>query len=112
MEINQIRYFLTLCNERNFTRAARRCKISQPSLTNAVKQLERVLGGSLFDRGPRGARLTELGHLMLPHFELLDRCVHGARRDADRFLGQVKTHKSGPTIDRRDPGRPDAPPRC
>src|SRR5262245_31012171 len=36
MQMHQIRYFLALCEERNFTRAARRCGVSQPSLTNAI----------------------------------------------------------------------------
>src|SRR5262245_51098697 len=41
MQMHQIRYFLALCEERNFTRAARRCGVSQPSLTNAIIGLER-----------------------------------------------------------------------
>ena len=48
MQMNQIRYFLALCEERNFTRAAKRCCVSQPSVTNAIKQLELELGGPLF----------------------------------------------------------------
>jgi DNA-binding transcriptional LysR family regulator len=96
MELHQIRYFLSLCDELNFTRAAQRCKISQPSLTMAVKELERVIGGRLFDRGPRGARLTELGLLMRPHFERLDQCTQDARRDADHFLDQARVHTETP----------------
>jgi len=52
MEMQQIRYFLVLCEERSFTRAAKRCGISQPSLTNAIIGLERELGGVLFQRKP------------------------------------------------------------
>src|SRR5262249_50361349 len=47
MQTRQICYFLALCEERNFTRAARRCGVSQPSLTNAIISLERALGGRL-----------------------------------------------------------------
>jgi Bacterial regulatory helix-turn-helix protein, lysR family len=36
MELHQVRYFLALCEERSFTRTARRCGISQPSLTGAI----------------------------------------------------------------------------
>src|SRR5262245_20974853 len=36
MQMHQIRYFLALCEERSFTRAAKRCGVSQPSLTNAI----------------------------------------------------------------------------
>jgi len=60
MEMHQIRYFVALCDELNFTRAAQRCKIAQPSLTIAIKALEEELGGLLFQRKPRVA-LTNLG---------------------------------------------------
>jgi Bacterial regulatory helix-turn-helix protein, lysR family len=68
MEMNQIRYFLALCKEKNFTRAAGRCGVSQPSLTTAIKKLEREFGGTLFDRGRRN-ELTELGILVRPFLE-------------------------------------------
>jgi LysR family transcriptional regulator, hydrogen peroxide-inducible genes activator len=60
MEMQQIRYFVALCDELNFTRAAERCKVAQPSLTVAIKALEDELGGPLFHRKPRVA-LTQLG---------------------------------------------------
>ena len=50
MEMHQVRYFLSLCAELNFTRAAERCNVAQPSLTRAIKQLEEELGGALFHR--------------------------------------------------------------
>src|SRR5215469_10718930 len=40
MQMQHIRYFLALCEERSFTRAAKRCGVSQPSLTNAIMVLE------------------------------------------------------------------------
>lgn len=40
MEMNQIRYFLAVCEHRNFTHAARASNVSQPSLTAAIKKLE------------------------------------------------------------------------
>ena len=67
MELAQIRYFVTLCSERNFTRAARRCGVSQPSLSNGIKALERELGGKLFDRSDMS--LTPLGKSLRLHFE-------------------------------------------
>ena len=58
MQMHQIRYFLALCEERNFTRAARRSGVSQPSLTNGIIALERELGGALFQRKPAIASLA------------------------------------------------------
>ena len=67
VELAHIRYFVALCEERSFTRAARRCGISQPSLSNAIKALEHELGGKLFERS--GMSLTPLGKSLRPQFE-------------------------------------------
>src|SRR6266508_3925158 len=72
MEMHQIRYFLALCEELNFTRAARRCGVSQPSLTTAISVLERELGGALFDRKPSIA-LTGLGRVVRPYLDEIAR---------------------------------------
>jgi len=69
MEIQQVRYFLEVCEERNFTKAARKCGISQPSLTRAVKLLEKEFGGELFIRERGKIDLTELGRIVLPYLE-------------------------------------------
>jgi DNA-binding transcriptional LysR family regulator len=68
MEMHQIRYFLVLSEELSFTIAAKRCGISQPSLTNAIKALERHLGGRLFQRWPE-VTLTALGCAIWPHMK-------------------------------------------
>jgi len=86
MQIQQIRYFLALCVERNFTRAAGRCGVTQPSLTNAIIALERELGGALFQRRPAIA-LTVLGHAVQPYLhrvaENADHARHAAQAIAD-----------------------------
>ncbi len=66
MELHQIRYFLAVHETRNFTRAAERCHVSQPALTNAIKKLEAELDGPLFHRDRSGAKLTTLGEMVLP----------------------------------------------
>ena len=58
MEMHQVRYFLALCEELNFARAAGRCGVSQPSLTRAIKKLEVELGGPLFYRDSGGRRVA------------------------------------------------------
>src|SRR5437764_5320838 len=75
MEMHQVRYFLAVARTRNFTRAAAECKVAQPSLTRAIKQLEGELGGDLFRRERPAAQLTELGQRMHP---LLKQCYDAA----------------------------------
>ena len=75
MNMNQVRYFLVLCEEANFTRAAERCGVTQPSLTKAIKNLESKLGGKLFDRSKIKTQLTELGKLVRPPMQRIDQEV-------------------------------------
>ncbi|HXZ45221.1 MAG TPA: LysR family transcriptional regulator [Acidobacteriota bacterium] len=85
METNQIRYFLAICEEGSFTGAARRCGVSQPSVSNAIKLLEEEFGGSLFRRAARGTQLSPLGAAMHPWFERINTCTENARRTAAEF---------------------------
>jgi DNA-binding transcriptional LysR family regulator len=73
MEMAQVRYFLALCREKNFSRAARRCGVSQPSLTQGIKKLETAIGGQLFQRGRYATEPTELGRALRPYFAAIDR---------------------------------------
>lgn len=75
MEMHQIRYFLAVSEQLNFTRAAEECRVAQPSLTRAVKLLEEELGGELFRRERRLTHLTEFGERMLP---LMRQCYEAA----------------------------------
>jgi molybdenum-dependent DNA-binding transcriptional regulator ModE len=86
MEMHQVQYFLALCEERNFTRAAKRCGVSQPSLTNAIKRLEQTLGGPLFHRDRRNIELTELGRLVKPYLKQLNQSAYEAKRKAAKVL--------------------------
>lgn len=63
MDLRQLRYFVTVANERNFTRAAEKLNIAQPPLSRQIQQLEASLGTILIERGTRPLRLTATGHL-------------------------------------------------
>ncbi len=61
MEFQQVRYFLNLADTLNFTEAAMRSGVSQPTLTRAIQRLEHELGGTLVYRDGKDTRLTALG---------------------------------------------------
>ena len=65
MELSQVRYFVGVAETENFTRAAKRCNISQPSLSQQIINLERELGHRLFHRLGKRAVLTEAGAAFL-----------------------------------------------
>ena len=70
MEMHQVRYFLAIAEELNFTRASERCNVTQPALSRAIKILEEELGGLLFRRERDLTRLTDLGPWSIHIFSL------------------------------------------
>ena len=66
MEFHQLRYFCAVARAANFTRAAERLGISQPSLSQQIGRLEKKIGAPLFVRLGRTVRLTPYGEALLP----------------------------------------------
>ena len=83
MEIHQLRYVCAIADTGSFSRAAERCQVAQPSLSQQVLKLEESLGAKLFDRLGRSVRLTEAGRAFLPH--------------ARSILSQMETARSSVT---------------
>jgi DNA-binding transcriptional LysR family regulator len=69
MEIAQIEALLAVVREGNFTRAADRLNLTQPSLSARIQRLEQSLGGELFQRDKRPVQLTPLGEVFVDYAE-------------------------------------------
>jgi LysR family hydrogen peroxide-inducible transcriptional activator len=99
MELHQLRYFVAVAQLENFTRAAQKCFVAQPSLSQQVIKLERECGGPLFDRSGRKVRLTDRGRTLFDRAIEILAAVEGAKRaiTEDGDAGQV-TVGAIPTI--------------
>jgi LysR family hydrogen peroxide-inducible transcriptional activator len=64
LTLRQLRYFDALARHRHFGRAAEACAISQPALSEQIKDLEQTFGASLFERGARQVRVTSVGEAL------------------------------------------------
>lgn len=64
MELDQLRYFLSVAQRQNFTRAGQDLGISQPALSRSIQKLEEELGQPVFERKTRSVTLTEAGTLL------------------------------------------------
>lgn len=89
MDLRQMRYFLTLAEERNFTRAAERLHMAQPPLTRQIQSLEDELGAILFLRSNKGVTLTEAGQALL---EEVPNLLALAQRAKERTLLASEGH--------------------
>jgi LysR family hydrogen peroxide-inducible transcriptional activator len=81
MDVHQIRYFVAVADAGSFTRAAALAFVTQPTLSSGIAKLEAELGARLFDRQPRGARLSPEGHRFLPRARAILREIEGARAE-------------------------------
>jgi LysR family hydrogen peroxide-inducible transcriptional activator len=81
MELHQLRYFLAIAETSSFSRAAERCHVSQPSLSQQIKKLEDQLGQRLFDRLGKRVALTEAGKMLLDRVSVIISHIENAERE-------------------------------
>lgn len=91
MKLTQLYYFQTICKYQNITRAAAELHISQPSLSNAIKELENEFGVPLFFRLSKGLALTDEGRVLLAETDkLLQQAEHlASSMNALKTVGQT-----------------------
>ncbi|MEX0654230.1 MAG: LysR substrate-binding domain-containing protein [Phycisphaeraceae bacterium] len=83
MELHQLRYFVAVAELEHFTRAAERCRVSQPSLSQQIIKLERELGQPLIERLGRSIRLTDTGRSFYTRAAAILRLVDEAQTHAE-----------------------------
>ncbi len=88
MNLFHLRYFMKLADEQHYTRAAEKLCITQPSLSNAIMQLEKELGIRLFEKDGRRIRLTELGRQFY-------KCVETSLSTLDNGIETLKLASKG-----------------
>jgi DNA-binding transcriptional LysR family regulator len=99
MDIRQLRYFVAVAEELNFSQAARRLHMSQPPLSQQIKAVEEELGTVLLERNRRRVRLTEPGRLFLVQarsiLAQLDDAGNEVRRAALGEAGEIRMAFTG-----------------
>jgi LysR family hydrogen peroxide-inducible transcriptional activator len=91
MEIHQLTYFVAVAETGSFSRAAERCNIAQPSLSQQIQKLELELGEPLFDRLTRRVVLTDAGRNLLPRAA----SILAELQDIKHSMNQVTDSSSG-----------------
>lgn len=92
MELRVLKYFLTVANEENITRAAQILHITQPTLSRQLMQLERELGVTLFERGNHRISLTHSGMLFKRRAQELVELAEKAKQEfacSDELCGEI-----------------------
>jgi DNA-binding transcriptional LysR family regulator len=89
MEIHQLRYFVAVADEGNFSRAAAKVRVAQPSLSQQIRKLEAEIGQPLFDRLPRSVVLTEAGRCFIEYARQILASIGDARRSVDELKEAV-----------------------
>jgi LysR family transcriptional regulator, benzoate and cis,cis-muconate-responsive activator of ben and cat genes len=91
MELKHLRYFKAVAEELNFRKAAEKLHMSQPPLSQQIKELESSLGVSLFQRLKNGNKLTEAGKILYQYtVEIFERAEL-----AEEHIKAIREKKAG-----------------
>lgn len=85
---NQLHYFISLVKNNSFTKAAEECHISQPAISQQIKELEATLNVSLIERKGRGFVVTPAGMYFCQQARLLLKKMDQAIQETQKIAGQ------------------------
>lgn len=91
MQLDLYRVFYVTAMEKNFSKAAKKLYITQPSVSHAIKQLEERLGIQLFVRTSKGVTMTHEGETLLGYISP----AFGLINNAERKISELKSLKCG-----------------
>ena len=94
MELYQLEYFNALCYHRSYTKAAQAFDVTQPSITAAVKKLEKELGGPLVRCIGKSFEITPLGEIVLRHATMIHDEILALREEA----GELTDRRPAPIM--------------
>lgn len=86
MDIKQLHYFIAVSEHMNFSKAAERLHISQPSLSNAIKKLEEEIGSPLLERNTRNLQLTEAGEVLFERAKVIVKNMEVLKIEMDEVI--------------------------
>src|SRR5580698_10183097 len=96
MELRHLRYFVAVGEEQHYGRAAGRLRVAQPALSRQILDLEEEVGFKLFERLPRGVKLSSAGKLFLGDARrILQQVSEASARAARVARGQSGTLRIG-----------------
>lgn len=94
MTLSELRFAVTVANERNFRRAAEKCFVTQPALSLAIKKLEEELGVTLFERSHKDIAMTPIGERVIEQairtLEEANRVKEIARQGSNQLVGPLR----------------------
>ncbi|WP_408008221.1 LysR family transcriptional regulator [Pseudalkalibacillus sp. A8] len=91
MELRQLEYFMVICEELHFSRAAEKIMVSQPNLSQQIKLLESELGVPLFNRIGKRITITEAGNLLYEQ----SKHIFSHLKQAQESISELKQIKGG-----------------